>query len=144
MSRPASTASRGVISGVAPRFRAIAYKGLGVLGGFFDPAAAIDQAVADGVDVINYSVGGGASLTGADDIAFLFAVDAGIFVATSAGNSGPGPATMGGPASVPWITAVAANNQKRSHEGAASSATGAYTAGLHHPRHAQAAAGRRR
>jgi len=111
---------RGVISGVAPRARVIAYKGLGVLGGFSsDLAAAIDQAVADGVDVINYSVGGGASLTGADDIAFLFAADAGVFVATSAGNSGPGPATMGGPASVPWITAVGANNQKRNYEGAA-------------------------
>ncbi len=110
---------RGVISGVAPRARVIAYKGLGVLGGFTsDLAAAIDQAVADGVDVINYSVGGGASLTGADDIAFLFAADAGVFVATSAGNSGPDPATMGGPASVPWITAVGANNQKRNYEGA--------------------------
>ena len=71
----------------------IAYKGLGNLGGFTsDLAAAIDQAVADGVDVINYSIGGGASLTGADDIAFLFAADAGVFVATSAGNSGPGAA----------------------------------------------------
>ena len=32
-------------------------------------AAAIDQAVADGVDVINYSIGGGASGPGADEIA---------------------------------------------------------------------------
>ena len=65
-----------------------------------DLAAAIDQAVADGVDVINYSVGGGASLpVGGDDIAFLFAADAGVFVATSAGNSGPGADTIGRPAS---------------------------------------------
>ena len=50
--------SRGVVSGVAPRARVIAYKGLGNLGGFgSDLAAAIDQAVADGVDVINYSIG---------------------------------------------------------------------------------------
>jgi hypothetical protein len=92
----------------------IAYKGLGKLGGFgSDLAAAIDQAVADGVDVINYSVGGGASLTGADDIAFLFAADAGVFVATSAGNSGPGSGTVGGPASVPWLTAVGASTHDR-------------------------------
>ena len=96
---------RGTISGIAPRARVVAYKGLGNLGGFTsDLAAAIDQAVADGVDVINYSVGGGASLTGGDDIAYLFAADAGVFVATSAGNSGPGPGTIGGPATVPWLT----------------------------------------
>lgn len=106
--------ARGSVSGIAPRARVIAYKGLGALGGFgSDLAAAIDQAVADGVDVINYSVGGGASLTGADDIAFLFAADAGVFVATSAGNSGPDPATIGGPASVPWLTSVGASSQSR-------------------------------
>lgn len=106
------------ISGIAPRARIIAYKGLGNQGGFgSDLAAAIDQAVADGVDVINYSVGGGASLTGADDIAYLFAADAGVFVATSAANSGPGAGTIGGPASVPWITAVGASTQRRFFEG---------------------------
>jgi subtilisin family serine protease len=105
---------RGSITGIAPRARIIAYKGLGAEGGFSsDLAAAIDQAVADGCDVINYSVGGGASLTGADDIAFLFAANAGVFVATSAGNSGPDPATIGGPASVPWITAVGASTHNR-------------------------------
>ena len=70
---------------------------------------AIDQAVADGVDVINYSVGGGARLAGADEIAYLFAADAGVFVATSAGNSGPIAATIGGPASAPWLTSVGAS-----------------------------------
>jgi subtilisin family serine protease len=111
-------ASLGTISGIAPRAHVIAYKGLGNLGGFgSDLAASIDQAVADGVDVINYSVGGGASLTGADDIAFLFAADAGVFVATSAGNSGPGAGTIGGPASVPWLTSVGASTQDRFFEG---------------------------
>lgn len=106
------------ISGIAYDAHIIAYKGLGKLGGFSsDLADAIDQAVADGVDVINYSIGGGASLTGLDDISFLFAADAGVFVATSAGNSGPGPATVGGPGSVPWITTVGANTQKRFFEG---------------------------
>jgi subtilisin family serine protease len=110
----------GEISGIAPRAHVVAYKGLGNLGGFgSDLAAAIDQAVADGVDVINYSVGGGASLTGPDDIAYLFAADAGVHVATSAGNSGPGAATIGGPASVPWLTTVGANTQNRFWQGRA-------------------------
>jgi subtilisin family serine protease len=87
---------RGTISGIAPRARVIAYKGLGNLGGYgSDLAAAIDQAVYDGVDVINYSVGGGASLTGADDIAYLFAADAGVFVATPA-TPGREPARSAG------------------------------------------------
>ena len=116
---------RGVVSGIAPRAHIIAYKGLGSLGGFSsDLTAAIDQAVADGVDVINYSVGGGPSLIGSDDIAYLFAADAGVFVATSAGNSGPGPGTIGGPASVPWLTTVGASTQKRAFQGSASSSDG--------------------
>ncbi len=109
---------RGKVSGIAPRAQIIAYKGLGSQGGFSsDLAAAIDQAVADGVDVINYSVGGGASLTGAEDLAYLFAADAGVFVATSAGNDGPGAATLGGPASDPWVTAVGASTQPRFFQG---------------------------
>ena len=108
----------GTVTGIAPRAHVVMYKGLGALGGFSsDLAAAIDQAVEDGVDVINYSIGGGASLTGADDIAFLFAADAGVFVATSAGNSGPGAGTIGGPASVPWLTSVGASTQTRFFEG---------------------------
>ncbi len=116
---------RGVVSGIAPRARVIAYKGLGNLGGFTsDLAAAIDQSVADGVDVINYSVGGGASEPGADEIAFLFADDAGVFVATSAGNSGPGASTLGNPGTMPWLTTVGASTQNRSFEGSASSSDG--------------------
>jgi subtilisin family serine protease len=108
----------GTIAGIAPRAHVVMYKALGNQGGFgSDLAAAIDQAVEDGVDVINYSIGGGASLTGPDDIAFLFAADAGVFVATSAGNSGPGEATIGGPASVPWLTSVGANTQSRFFQG---------------------------
>ena len=116
---------RGVITGVAPRARVIAYKGLGELGGFgSDLAAAIDQAVADGVDVINYSIGSGSFAVGPDDVAFLFAADAGVFVATSNGNSGPNPATTGSPASVPWLTSVGASTQDRTFQGSASSPDG--------------------
>ena len=108
------------VGGIAPRAHVIAYKGLGDLGGFTsDLAAAIDQAVADGVDVINYSIGGGAGAPSADDIAFLFAADAGVFVATSAGNSGPAPSTVGNPGTMPWMTAVGASTQSRFFQGTA-------------------------
>lgn len=109
----------GKVSGVAPRARIAAYKVCwdgpdmttitddGCASS--DSAAAIDQAVIDGVDVINFSVGGSSTVfAGADDIAFLFAADAGVHVATSNGNTGPGPETTGTPAGVPWLTSVGA------------------------------------
>ena len=110
----------GNASGIAPRARIATYK---VCWDGPDPtvitddgcassdsAAAIDQAAADGVDVINFSVGGSSNrFNGADDIAFLFAESAGVWVATSAGNAGPGAGTVGTPSGVPWITAVGAS-----------------------------------
>jgi subtilisin family serine protease len=110
----------GNVSGVAPRAHIAAYKvcwngsfpPAGFSGGCAtsDSAMAIDQAVVDGVDVINFSIGGASTFfAGFDDIAFLFAADAGVWVATSNGNSGPGAETVGTPAGVPWITAVGAN-----------------------------------
>jgi len=110
---------QGNVSGIAPRARIATYK---VCWDGPDPtvttddgcassdsAAAIDQAAADGVDVINFSVGGSSNrFNGADDIAFLFAANAGVWVATSAGNAGPGAGTVGTPSGVPWITAVGA------------------------------------
>jgi len=116
---------RGTISGMAPRARVIAYKALGNLGGFSsDLAAAIDQAVEDGVDVINYSIGSSSYSIGVDDIAFLFAADAGVFVATSNGNSGPNPATTGSPASVPWLTSVGASTHPRFFQGSVTTGDG--------------------
>ncbi|WP_406828575.1 S8 family serine peptidase [Microbulbifer sp. ARAS458-1] len=114
--------STGTLSGVAPRARVAVYKVCWDApdpddSGCFssDSMAAIDQAVADGVDVINYSVGGASTqFTGPDDIAFLFAADAGVFVATSAGNAGPGSETIGTPSGVPWITSVAASEDNES------------------------------
>lgn len=109
---------KDIVSGIAPRAQVIAYKALGALGGYnSDLSAAIDQAVADGVDVINYSVGGGARVVSADTIAFLYAADAGVFAAVSAGNNGPSVETVGGPANVPWVTAVGANTFPRNYAG---------------------------
>ena len=97
----------GTISGMAPRARIAAYKAcFGEAGCVVsDLVEAIDTAVADGVDVINYSIGSDTpSLLSPDAVAFLFAADAGVFVATSAGNAGPGAGTVGSPASAPWVT----------------------------------------
>jgi hypothetical protein len=103
------------ISGMAPRARIAAYKGCFNDAGcvLTDLVEAIDTAVADGVDVINYSIGSDAPEFGDDDIAFLFAADAGVYVATSAGNAGPDVGTVGSPASSPWVTAVGASTHDR-------------------------------
>ena len=55
-----------------------------------DTTAAIDQAVADGVDAINYSISGTlTAFTNSVEVSFLFAAAAGVYVSASAGNSGP-------------------------------------------------------
>jgi subtilisin family serine protease len=105
----------GAISGVAPAAKLAIYKvcwtGLDVGSdgcSTGDIVAAIDQAVADNVDVINFSIGGGAAetTTSASGMAFLGAAAAGIFVSASAGNDGPKASTLDNAA--PWITTVAA------------------------------------
>ena len=72
---------------------------------------AIEDATADGVDVINFSVGGSQELTN-DPVpgAFLFAADAGVFVAAAAGNNGPA-ATVDNVE--PWVTTVGAGTHDR-------------------------------
>jgi subtilisin family serine protease len=113
----------GSISGMAPRARISVYKALwseqdgSRASGFTsDLVAAIDQAVADGVDVINYSIEGSiTSFLEPAQVAFLFAADAGVFVAASAGNSGPGNFTVAHPG--PWVTTVAAGTHNRNGEG---------------------------
>ena len=108
---------RRLHDGIAPKAQIVAYKALGSLGGSSsDLAAAIDQAVADGVDVINYSIGGGPGLTSADAFAFLFANDAGVHVATSAGNDCAGLDDRR-PADLPWVTTVGASTQPRFYAG---------------------------
>ncbi|MEM8618835.1 MAG: S8 family serine peptidase [Actinomycetota bacterium] len=120
----------GELSGVAPDARVIAYSACGDWGCVVsDLLEAIDTAVADGVDVINYSIGGEPSLNGPDDIAFLNAAAANVWTATSAGNSGPGGGTVGGPATVPWVTSVGASTHDRSFVSTASLGDGTSVSG---------------
>ncbi len=108
----------GKISGMAPRARIAAYKvcweeevGDGGCANS-DSVAAIDKAVADGVDVLNFSISGtSTNFLDAVEVAFLFAADAGVFVATSAGNSGPGNFTVAHVS--PWLASVAAGTHNR-------------------------------
>jgi uncharacterized repeat protein (TIGR01451 family) len=116
------------ISGVAPRAHIISYSGCCTLSGL---TRAIDQAIADGVDVINYSIGSAAASdlwNDFDTVGYLNAREAGIFVATSAGNDGPGPATVGSPSDAPWITTVAASTHDRALQSHLIDMTGGATA----------------
>nr|WP_202107125.1 S8 family serine peptidase [Agromyces seonyuensis] len=124
----------GTISGVAPAAKIAAYK---VCWEGKNPAATtddgctttdllagIDAAVQDGVDVINFSIGGGTSSSTFEltDQAFFNAAAAGIFVSASAGNSGPSASTLDN--SSPWITTVAASTIP-SYEATATTGDGA-------------------
>ena len=104
---------RGEISGVAPRAHVAMYKVCGNVGCYVsDSAAAVEQAILDGVDVINFSIGGGSDpYSDAVSLAFLDAYNAGVFVAASAGNDGPGLDTV--EHREPWVTTVAASTQDR-------------------------------
>ncbi|HEX9969316.1 MAG TPA: S8 family serine peptidase, partial [Acidimicrobiales bacterium] len=110
----------GELAGMAPGAKVAAYKVCwegrpGIGGGCFnsDSVAALNDAVADGVDVVNYSIGGGSESDVLDPVeqAFRAASNAGVYVAASAGNSGPGASTFDHPS--PWITTVAAATVRR-------------------------------
>lgn len=104
----------GTARGMAPRARIAAYK-VCWTGGCFssDILAAVDRAVADGVDVLSISLGGGASSYYRDSlsIAAFGAMEMGVLVACSAGNGGPDPVSLTNVS--PWITTVGASTMDR-------------------------------
>lgn len=109
---PTQTLAFPFVAGVAPRATIIAYQVCFPQCPTSATAAAVNQAVIDGVHVINYSISGGSRpYTEPTEIAFRNAAVAGILVATSAGNSGPAAATVGH--QTPWVTTVAANTHNR-------------------------------
>lgn len=112
------------VSGVAPRAALISYKACqrdqtGQNPGGTCPGsatlAAIEQAVRDGVAVINYSIGGSPRdpwaevRSGAQSStrALLAARAAGVLPVVAAGNDGPGDGTVTSPGNSPWVLAVA-------------------------------------
>ncbi|MFC1849461.1 S8 family serine peptidase [candidate division CSSED10-310 bacterium] len=98
-------------SGVAPHANIISYC-VCTENGCLQAAIleALDQVVIDGADIINISIGGGKSNPWLDNeaLTYLSIREAGIFVATSAGNSGPDPDTLTSPGLAPWLLTVAA------------------------------------
>ncbi len=95
---------RGAIHGIAPAASISVYKVCGFLGCFdSDSVAAAQQAIIDRVDVINFSISGGTDpYADAVELAFLDLYAAGTFVATSAGNEGPGAGTSNH--NSPWVS----------------------------------------
>ncbi|GIV79853.1 MAG: peptidase S8 [Litorilinea sp.] len=103
----------GTVSGVAPRAHIVAYRVCADQGCYqSDIIAAIEQAIRDKVDVINLSIGGGASpYRDPVELALLNAYEQGIFVAASAGNDGPQADTVEHRG--PWVTTVGASSTDR-------------------------------
>jgi subtilisin family serine protease len=104
---------RGAIHGIAPGAHVAVYKVCGEQGCFSsDSARAVAQAILDGVDAINFSISGGEDpYIDTVELAFLDAYAAGVLVSASAGNDGPGAATVNH--NGPWVQTVAASTQTR-------------------------------
>ncbi|RWW78600.1 hypothetical protein BHE74_00013173 [Ensete ventricosum] len=108
--------ARGEARGMATKARIAAYKICWARGCYdSDILAAMDAAIADGVDVISLSVGAGGHAPSfyRDSIAIgaFGAARHGVVVSCSAGNSGPGPRTAVNIA--PWILTVGASTIDR-------------------------------
>lgn len=104
------------ISGVAPCAAVTSYKICGAAGCFDDAiAAAIQNAITDQVDVVNYSIGPtcgyGSPWQASEDLDFLSALSSDVFVAASAGNTRSNCTEPAGRVAniAPWVTTVAAS-----------------------------------
>jgi hypothetical protein len=112
-----------IMSGVAPRARLAIYKvcwtaTVSTQTGCYtaDTLRAVDDAVADGVDVINFSVSGTKNnYLDPVETAFLNATAAGVVVVAGAGNDGPAANTVGHIG--PWLTAAASGTTDRAAGG---------------------------
>lgn len=109
-------AGNGTLTGVAPDAEIYAYRALGPggIGSSVQIIAAMEQAVKDGVDIINLSLGN--NINGPDyptSIAVNKATELGIAVVTANGNSGPDDWTVGSPATAPKALSIGAAEQPK-------------------------------
>src|SRR5262249_22480799 len=110
----------GSMSGVAPKAYIGSYKVLDSSGATSDVIAkAVDDAVADGMDVINLSLG--SYVTSYSDFSTQWpdmasiesAVQAGVIVTVAAGNQGPGATTISDYGNLPDVITVGAIHNDR-------------------------------
>ncbi|KAK9147625.1 hypothetical protein Scep_006382 [Stephania cephalantha] len=123
--------AQGTARGMAPRARVAVYKVCWVGGCFSsDILSAVDQAVADGVNVLSISLGGGVSSYFRDSlsVAAFGAMEKGVFVSCSAGNGGPDPISLTNVS--PWITTVGASTIDREFPATAMLGTGQVMSGV--------------
>ncbi|CAD6261153.1 unnamed protein product [Miscanthus lutarioriparius] len=106
---------RGTASGIAPRAHVAMYKSCGDECTSAEMLAGVDAAVGDGCDVLSISLGDTSPDTPfyQDSLAIgtYGAVEKGVFVSISAGNSGPNASTLINDA--PWMLTVAASTMDR-------------------------------
>jgi minor extracellular serine protease Vpr len=116
-----NTGPLATITGVAPKAWLGCYKVFGTPG-YNDSSSdsailkALDDAVADGMDIINLSLGSDLAPRLSDDIevqAVERAVQAGVIVVIAAGNSGPDLNTMSSPGTAPSAITVGATTNDR-------------------------------
>ncbi|KAJ0466163.1 putative cucumisin [Helianthus annuus] len=121
----------GTARGMSPGARIAAYK-VCWAGGCFssDILSAVDKAVADGVNVMSISLGGGVSSYNRDSlsIAAFGAMEKGILISCSAGNGGPDPISLTNVS--PWIVTVGASTMDRDFPGSVKLGSGATLKGV--------------
>ena len=113
----------GRVEGIAPKARVAVYKACWLRPGATrascntsDLANAIDMAVADGVHIINYSVGSSLlTVTAPDDVALMAAAKAGVLSVVAAGNEGPNFDTITSPAGNPAVITTGASSRDGQH-----------------------------